>query len=377
MAHRTPDGRWRVRKRIRGRRISENFPTKAMADRFEAQLELARYQPVFQVPTVDAKPAASPLTFKSYAAQWLAEYCKVEKAETQHAGDAGTIDQYLNPAFGDVLLSDLTPEHLTGLRARLRTEPVGRNKRPLKPKSVNNVTDLAKKLLGDAAERGLVAVSPFRKVKRLKVGKQPFDFWLPDERDHFIRHARQLDPEFTRAVELACFTGLRLGEIAGLRRGDVDFDLRLIQVTKPYNYKLGKPLERPKGVDVETIPMNERAMATLQSVRLARRTALVFSVDVLDQARRKLGDLCKATGTREIRFHDLRHTFASSLVMAGVPIYTVQKLMRHKDPRMTERYAHLTPGYLREEAERICSPRPGPDLAPEALATVSSIQNRQ
>jgi integrase len=56
-------------------------------------------------------------------------------------------------------------------------------------------------------------------------------------------------------------------------------------------------------------------------------------------------------GIRDLRFHDLRHTFATRLVQAGVDLYKVQKLLRHKSPTMTQRYAHHYPESLRDGAE--------------------------
>ncbi len=62
---------------------------------------------------------------------------------------------------------------------------------------------------------------------------------------------------------------------------------------------------------------------------------------------RALRRACKKAGITEFRFHDLRHTFASQLVQLGVDLYTVQRLMGHKDGRMTQRYAHLSQEKLR------------------------------
>jgi integrase len=65
-----------------------------------------------------------------------------------------------------------------------------------------------------------------------------------------------------------------------------------------------------------------------------------------------------AAGLVNFHYHDLRHTFASRLVMKGVPIRAVQEYMGHRTIQMTMRYAHLAPSYQRENIELLCSPGP-------------------
>jgi integrase len=68
----------------------------------------------------------------------------------------------------------------------------------------------------------------------------------------------------------------------------------------------------------------------------------------------------KRAGIENFHFHDLRHTFASRFMMGGGDLYSLSKLMGHKSLAMTMRYAHLSPGHLRAEVERLCAPRPRP-----------------
>lgn len=358
MPHRTADGTWRVRYKDRGRRLSRNFRTKVMAEQFEAKHRLGIEMP-------ERAPKCK-VTFREFADRWLTEYCYSEKSETQHKNDKSVIESYLNHAFGSVRLSDLGRKDLHDLKVEISTKNVGRNKRPMKPKSVNNVLMLAKAIMQKAVEWEVVPHNPFTGVKALKVHGQAFDYWTIEERERFIRFARQIDPDFTKAVEVAAVTGLRLGELAGLTCGDLNFERRTITVGRSYSHKLKKGLGRTKTGRVEEIPMNDRALAALKEHRLRKPADPVFPEALLRQAVRKLRALCEATGTRPIRFHDLRHTFASCALMEGADLYSVQKLMRHASVKMTERYGHLSPGHLLAASQRVCGAVP--DQSPIEIA---------
>jgi len=101
--------------------------------------------------------------------------------------------------------------------------------------------------------------------------------------------------------------------------------------------------------------MNETVRSVLAGLRTRIDVPWVFH----DEAEHKFKDTqkrfeaaCKRMGLLDFRFHDLRHTFASWMVMAGVPLATVSKLLGHKSLAMTMRYAHLSPQH---KAEAVCS----------------------
>lgn len=131
-----------------------------------------------------------------------------------------------------------------------------------------------------------------------------------------------------------------------LRWRDVDFERKLITI--PFS-KAGKR---------EHIPLNTSALAAL--VRLRARHAPDAPVDDLlvcettEWAHRQWwGAVKQEAQIQPLRWHDLRHTFVSRLVMANVNVLTVQRLMRHETLTMTLRYAHLAPSHLHEAVEKI------------------------
>jgi integrase len=138
---------------------------------------------------------------------------------------------------------------------------------------------------------------------------------------------------------VALHTGMRLGEILGLRWGDLDLRHRLISITRTKNH------ER------KTIPINEELYGEL--VQLPRRMTSPYLFCHPDGTRipritRAFHGALRRAGIDDFRFHDLRHTFASHLAMRGVPLETIGALPGLKDPKMTKRYAHLAPTTLQQ-----------------------------
>lgn len=336
---------WRVAWRDKGRRHSRWFAEKAAARQFDCERKLGRLKP--------SELQVSP-TFGAYADEWVETYCKTEKAESQWRADEVAIRLHLKPALGEVRLTHLRRSHLLDLKETLRAKVAHGKKHNLSPKSVNLVLALAKKIMATAAERELVAVNPFTGVKLVRLPPQRFRFWTAAERDRFLAGAWDLDPEFSRLVEVACHTGLRLGELGALTRADLDFERRKIRVTKTFDVNLAKVLPMTKGRADDDVPMNQAVYDALGPKRFLQAEAEVFDRALFWSARKRLARLAGRVGVQNIRFHDLRHTFASTLAMAGMPLMQIQDLCRHKSYQMTLRYAHLHPDHRRGATEILC-----------------------
>jgi integrase len=133
---------------------------------------------------------------------------------------------------------------------------------------------------------------------------------------------------------------MRFGEIVGLEWGDVDLKRRQVRVVDSKNN------------EVRVVPMNEILYNVLNSMR--GREGKVFKNrrgQPYRSVRTSFEKALKEAGIKNFTFHDLRHTFASWLAMEGVPMSTIGKLLGHKTPQMTMRYAHLAPEYLADVVE--------------------------
>jgi integrase len=153
-------------------------------------------------------------------------------------------------------------------------------------------------------------------------------------------------------ILVALRTGMRIGELMALQWQDVD--LVAGRITVRHNVVWGHH-GTPKSGKPREIPLSNDALAALKSHRHLRG-ALVFCDDgghllTEGEVRHPLWRACKRAGLRQITWHVCRHSFASHLVMRGVPIRAVQELMGHSTILMTMRYAHLAPEVTRDAVQ--------------------------
>lgn len=153
-------------------------------------------------------------------------------------------------------------------------------------------------------------------------------------------------------VRLALHTGCRRGELLSLRWADVDLANRTLAVRAAY----------AKSQVARTIPLNDIAVDVLRAWRPAdaRDDAYVFPGSdggPLDDVKTAFRALLRSAKIRGFRFHDLRHTFASRLVQAGVDLNAVRELLGHADLKMTLRYSHLAPGHTAAAVAKLAEQR--------------------
>lgn len=158
-------------------------------------------------------------------------------------------------------------------------------------------------------------------------------------RDTLPAHGTYCD-HLTPMVLLSLNLGLRQGELFALSWQQVDLRLKTVTVLASHS----------KGNTTRTIPLNAEALAVLTTIKPQAARGLVFVSPItggeFDSVKKAWAEITKASNLPDLRWHDLRHDFASQLVMRGVPLYTVQKLLGHTNARMTQRYAKLAPGAL-------------------------------
>jgi integrase len=245
--------------------------------------------------------------------------------------------------FGkDTPVAELTSERIARYQAKRKAEaslrrrgPDG-NPLPVSAATVNRELALLRHLLVLAEEWGHVGKVPKFRLEREPEGRLRF---LSEEEIARLLAAcgSSAHPELRDAVQLALNTGMRKGEVLGLSWDRVDFARGVIL------------LEKTKSGRRREVPMNDAADAVL-SARTGPREGRVFSTRSVRKAfERAVGE----AGLEDFRFHDLRHTAASHLVMRGASLADVRAVLGHTDIKMTMRYAHLSPEHLRSAVARL------------------------
>lgn len=175
-----------------------------------------------------------------------------------------------------------------------------------------------------------------RKVKLLPENNRRLRYLSIEESQRLVDSC---DNHLRPIVITALNTGMRKDEILGLKWDNVDLKAGFILLNQ----------NQTKNSERKEIPINQTLRETLQSVPKQDNILFVFYNPLTgtryDDIKRSFNSALKRADIRDFRFHDLRHTFASHLVMAGIDLTTVKELMGHKDFKMTLRYAHLAPSH--------------------------------
>lgn len=266
-------------------------------------------------------------------------------------------------AFGDYLLKDISPM----LIEKWRTNRINSGTQSA---TVNRDIVILKAALSKAVEWELISDHPLKKLKQFKVdslGK--IRFLYQDEEDRLLQALELREEELkqrrdngnqwkkdrgrdclidlrqfvyadymTPMVLISLNTGLRRGELFSLEWSDINFEGAILTI-KGSRAKSGK---------TRHVPLNATVLQTLKDwLDSSHQEGLVFSNartgNSFGHVKRAWASILEKAKIENFRWHDMRHHFASKLVMAGVDLNTVRELLGHSDINMTLRYAHLAP----------------------------------
>ncbi|GAB3374333.1 tyrosine-type recombinase/integrase [Lysobacter rhizosphaerae] len=323
------------------------------------------------------KPAAAkPITLGDFIREHFAPWALANQKQGRATVDA------LEACFGDLYERELRSIVAFDIE-RFKT---ARKKDNIKPATINRDLDRIRKVYSCAVEWDFLTDHPLRKVKRLKVDNARVRY-LSEAGEKRLRKAladreqsrrdrresgnnwcaergygegRRMWPEdgftdhVTPMVLVALNTGLRRGELFGLEWRSVNLQACLLTV-EAGNAKSGKTRHLPLNAEALDVLTHWREQSKKEKKHVTGN-ALVFpspSGAKFDNINKAWDGVATVAKLSDFNFHDLRHDFASKLVMAGVDLNTVRELLGHADIKMTLRYAHLAPGKLADAVAKL------------------------
>ncbi|MBN2416790.1 tyrosine-type recombinase/integrase [bacterium] len=311
---RKPGGIFYLDYTYNGRRIKESAGTRS---RREAEKCLhSRMGDIVQgkFNLESRKPAPTLFEFSEQYVEWARQ----NKKHSSWVRDENSLKRLL-PVFGTERLTKINPFMVERYK-------IDRKAR-VQPATINREVSLLKRMLNLAVEWDIISKNPIKKVKKLKEPAGPVRFLEAREMRKLIDAC---EPPFQWIVITALNTGMRKMEVVNLTWPQVDLARGLITLTATKNGETRHlPINRTLQTMFQEIPRVSNFVFAKKDGNPYVNINKAWTV-----AREKSGVWC--------RFHDLRHTFASHLVMNGVDLMTVKALLGHKTLAMVQRYAHLS-----------------------------------
>jgi integrase len=300
------------------------------------------------------------ITFNQfYKDNYLSVLTTSKKSGSVHA-EKILYEKWIKPHVGAMPFKNIFPLHIEKIKKAMTDESKS-------PRSIEYVLSIVRQIWNLAKRDGLIdRESPTKQVKKLKVDNKRVAFFNHEQADTLLNALRDINKPLQKKFEktqnkifkvkaeqlhnmtlLSLHTGMRAGEIFKLRWADLNMDEGIITINDAKGgsgvaYITNEVKAMFKKIRPEENHANELIFKTDEGMEI-KQTSNSFD-NVIDTLKFNDG----ITDRRQrLTFHSCRHTFASWLVLQGTPLYTVQKLMRHKSISLTERYAHLAPDTLR------------------------------
>ena len=359
---------WYVFTNWRGQRKAKFFGkeekrAQAFAEQMEARLELVEKS---GGTVCLSEPKSTMPTVKEYLTTWRDDYAQVHCKPSTYRGYARAIERVLIPAFGKYPLDQLGRDHVRGLIADLSKRGKARG-------TVENCLVPLKAIYYQAMEDRIVQFNPAARLAKIFGRKKDRRATIgPLERKEvgrLLKTARGRFPILYPVLLCAVRTGMREGELIGLQWGDIDFHGGFIEVRRGIVLRQETTTKTHK---IRRVDMSRQLEEALQQLKEVRQLEAMANGRELEQwvflspegkrwddrnLRRAWHRCLDAAGLRQVRFHDLRHTFASELAVKGAPPKYVQCQLGHSSIQVTmDVYSHLFEGRSREWVNKLDEP---------------------
>ncbi len=292
------------------------------------------------------------IMFSEFADKWLREYAAahVKTRTLDHYESA--IRMHLKPAFGEYRLKDICPEHVDIFKAAKLREGKA-------PATINKLLVILGAMMKRAVVWRYIRENPVQYVSRVKPNHREMDYLTPEEIRRLLDAA---SPEYRPLFAAAVLTGAREGELLALRWGDLDLERRILYIRR--TYYPGHGFTEPKSASgrraVKISPELGVILREHKEATGGRADDLIFGngtgnpIDATNMLAREFRPALERAGLRQVRFHDLRHTYAALQTASDENFKFIQQQMGHASITTTmDFYGHLLPEASEGAGERL------------------------
>ena len=309
---------------------------------------------------------AKTYTVGTWLEVWMENYSKIKLRPSTFKTSQGFLKNHIKPQIGSIPLADLTSLDLQQFYKHLldggRVDRIEAKKKPkgLAPKTVRNIHQMIGSAYNLAIEQHLVTKNPTQGCALPKVEHKEMKTLTADQLSAFFREARDSGVYELYYLDLA--TGLRRGELLGLKWTDVDFQHGALKIQRAISRQNSKVVEAPLKTKnaYRTLPLSADAISVLKMQKCkVGNSEWVFQSPTggpmsPDSVLHMLQRVLKRAGLPRIRFHDLRHTFATLALENGMDVKTISAMLGHVSAVTTlDIYTHITGDMQRAAAASI------------------------
>lgn len=284
------------------------------------------------------------IKFKDLMEQFLTLHAEVYLKPSTKRGYNDHYNLHLKDFFGSIKLVDITPVVLNKFMQDKQEEG-------LSHKTINHLLTTIGTAFNWAINNNYMMYNPITRVKKLKVDKVEMSFLSEKEIKIVLKTAQKEYPDFYPLLLTAVYTGMRRGELLGLTWECIDFKESIIKVKKSlYKGVLSEPKTKNSIRAIQVPKKLVNVLKKYKKIAKENDLNLVFtqdngkSIDADNMIKRRFQKVLEKAEVKQIRFHDLRHTYASLLISRDLNVKYIQRQMGHSSFEVTmNTYAHLLP----------------------------------
>ncbi len=294
---------------------------------------------------------------------WFENVAKIKVRPSSHQTYRGYIDNHIKPNIGNIPLEKLTTMELQKLYRKLltsgRVERIEAEKQPkgLSAKTVRNINQVISSAMDLAVAQKIILENPTNACSLPRVEHKEMQTISAEQLQSFLEEAKRSGVYEMYYIELS--TGLRRGELLGLKWEDIDMQQGVIRVRRQVSRIDGKIVEAPLKTknSYRAVTISPQAVEVLKAQKAKTNDEYAFPSPnggpiSPDSVNNMLHRVLDRAGIPRVRFHDMRHTFATLALQNGVDIKTVSGMLGHFSAGFTlDTYAHVTTAAQKEAAQ--------------------------